>query len=268
MKKALITGASSGIGLELAKLLAKNGYDLLLCARSGETLQKISQDLNKQHGVSVDFITMDLSVQGSGKALYQAVMDRSWQIDILINNAGFGINGSFADLSLTKQQEIMHLNIITLTELSHYFANDMLSRKCNGRIMNISSVAAFLPACPWFAVYAASKSFVQSFSESLRYELAPHGISVTAICPGATATDFHKIADSENIPYHFRFDKVEYVAQTAYDALMARKGTVVPGAMSKALPFLVRFAPRALVAVIAGRLGTPDVLRGIKAVNK
>ncbi|MCX5849505.1 MAG: SDR family oxidoreductase [Deltaproteobacteria bacterium] len=264
MAKALVTGASSGIGLELAKILAKNGYDLLLCARSEAKLKKIAQNLKNQHGVKVDVISMDLSVSGAAKALYQAVTDKFDQIDILINNAGFGLNGSFGDLALEKWQEMMHLNMVTLTELSYYFANDMRARNCNGRIMNISSVAAF-QSCPWFAVYGATKSFVLSFSEALRYELAPHGISVTAICPGATATPFHQIANSENIALNFRFDKVEDVAQTAYDAMMARKGTIITGVMNKPLPLLVRLAPRALVASIAERLAKPDVMRNIKA---
>jgi uncharacterized protein len=264
MAKALVTGSSSGIGLELAKILAKNGYDLLLCARSEKKLQEIAQNLKNQHGAIVDVVSMDLSLPGSAKALYQTVKDKSDKIDILINNAGFGLNGSFSDLALEKWQEMMYLNVVTLMELSYYFANDMKARYCDGRIMNISSVAAF-QSCPWFAVYGASKAFVLSFSEALRYELAPHGISVTAVCPGATATPFHQIANSENIALNFRFDKVEDVAQTAYSAMMARKGTVVTGFMNKPLPFFVRLAPRALVASIAGNLAKPDVMRKKKA---
>ncbi|HET8706878.1 MAG TPA: SDR family oxidoreductase, partial [Pseudomonadales bacterium] len=210
---ALITGASSGIGLELAKLFAKDGHGLVLVARRENALEQLAQTLRTQHNVAVDVIAMDLAVSGAAEKLVAEINVRNRQIDVLVNNAGFGTNGNFAESPLSGWQQMMQLNMVTLTELTHLLLPGMRERRF-GKILNISSVAG-LQSCPNFAVYAATKAYVLWLSEALREELAGEGISVTTVCPGATATDFHRVANNENSLFTKMMDSVDRVARDA-----------------------------------------------------
>lgn len=253
---ALITGASSGIGLELAKLFAADGHSLVLSARRGDTLRQLADELSKKHGVSVEVIPMDLAVPGAAQKLVDEINQRKLQIDVLVNNAGFGTNGNFAQTDLVQWQQMMQLNMTTLTELTYLLLPGMRARK-SGRILNVSSVAG-LQSCPNFAVYAATKAYVLWLSEALREELAGEGITVTVVCPGATATDFHRVAGNEGSFFTKIMDSAEDVAQAAYKATMSGRGTLITGWLNKPLPFLLRLIPRLWAVKVGGAMARVD----------
>lgn len=249
---ALITGASSGIGLELAKLFARDGHSLVLVARRKDALEQLAAELRQKNAIRVDVIAMDLALAGAAEKLANEIKVQNLTIDVLVNNAGFGTNGNFADSPLSGWQQMMQLNMVTLTELTHLLLPSMRQRR-SGKILNISSVAG-LQSCPNFAVYAASKAYVLWFSEALREELAGEGISVTTVCPGATATDFHRVAGNEGTFFTKIMDSVEMVANVAYNATLNGKGTVITGWMNKPLPFLLRLLPRIWGIKLAGMM--------------
>ncbi len=249
---ALITGASSGIGLELAKLFARDGHSLVLVARRKDSLDQLAAELRARNAIRVDVIPMDLAVAGAAENLVGEINKLNLNIDVLVNNAGFGTNGNFADSPLSGWQQMMQLNMVTLTELTHLLLPGMRQRK-SGKILNISSVAG-LQSCPNFAVYAATKAFVLYFSEALREELSSEGISVTAVCPGATATDFHRVAGNEGTFFTKIMDDVEGVANSAYQATLNGSGTLITGWLNKPLPFLLRLIPRLWAIKMAGMM--------------
>lgn len=249
----VITGASSGIGECLARQLAASEKQaLVLVARRRERLEELARELANAHGVRVEVIALDLEQPGASTELIQGVATLGLAVDTLINNAGFGINDPFADMPLEKVQGMMQLNMVALTELCHAVLPGMRSRR-QGRIMNIASVAAF-QACPRFAVYAATKSYVLLFSEALAVEERRNGIHVTAVCPGATRTAFHDIAGNHGTFVARLMDSPEMVAETAISALNAGRAVIVTGFMNKPLPFLIRLTPRAIVTWMAGKL--------------
>ena len=194
-KTVLITGASGGIGKELALLFAKDGYDLFLVSRDEGKLQRVKENLEKEFGVRVGLFPLDLAKADSAKVLADELKQRGVNIDILVNNAGFGLYGEFLSTDLEQEVKMIQLNVTTLMELTKWLLPNMREKK-SGRIINIASVAGFLPG-PYMAVYYATKAFVLSVSESLAEELKGTGITVTAICPGATETDFQKAAKIE-----------------------------------------------------------------------
>ncbi len=249
----VITGASSGIGEALARqLAAQEKQSLILVARREEKLAALAQELKTEHGITVEVIGLDLEVSGAAEKLVDTVRARGFSIDTLINNAGFGINDPFADMPLDRIQGMIQLNIVALTELTHAVLPDMRSRR-QGRIMNIASVAAF-QACPRFAVYGATKSYVLMFSEALAAEERKNGIHVTAVCPGATKTEFHDVAGN-NGTFAARFmDSAETVANSGINALNAGRSMIVTGALNKPLPFFIRLMPRGVVTWFAGAL--------------
>lgn len=249
----VITGASSGIGECLARqLAAREKQALVLVARRADRLTALAAELATAHGIRVEVIALDLEQTGSSRLLLDAVAGKGLVIDTLVNNAGFGINDHFADMPLEKVQGMMQLNMVTLTELCHAVLPGMRQRR-QGRIMNIASVAAF-QACPRFAVYAATKSFVLMFSEALAVEEKPHGIHVTAVCPGATRTAFHDIAGNHGTFVSRIMDTPEMVSDTAIHALNRGQSVIVTGLLNKPLPFLIRLTPRSLVTWLAGKL--------------
>jgi uncharacterized protein len=249
----VITGASSGIGEAIAKrLAAEETQTLVLVARRAEKLAALADELNKAYGLRVDVIALDLEKPGAAKELMDALALRGLSVDTLINNAGFGINDLFSDMALDRIQSMIQLNIVALTELCHAVLPDMHARQ-QGRIMNIASVAGF-QACPRFAVYAASKSFVLNFSEALAVEERKHGIHVTAVCPGATNTAFHDVAGNHGTFVEKIMDSADDVAVSAINALNAGKTVIVTGLLNKPLPFLLRFFPRGVATVVAGIL--------------
>lgn len=248
---ALITGASDGIGLELAHLHAAGGGNLIVVARNTAKLEALKQTLEKQHGVSVHIITQDLSLPNAATQLYNTVNSLGYKVDILINNAGFGDYGFFTETSAEKEEMMIQLNITTLTQLCKLFINDMKLRGA-GRIMNVASTGAFQPA-PFMAVYCATKAYVLSFTEAVNNELKGTGISMTALCPGPTTTGFEKAAAMGESKL-FKGPQVasaKSVAKYGYNAMMNRKTVAVHGWMNRLMVFSVRLVPRAMVVNIA-----------------
>lgn len=247
----VITGASSGIGEALARrLAAQEKQTLVLVARRQDKLAALAAELKTAHGARVETIVLDLEVPGAAAQLLADVEARGLVIDTLINNAGFGLNNLFADMPLDRIQGMMQLNMVALTELSHGVLPGMRLRR-QGRIMNIASVAAF-QACPRFAVYGATKAYVLMFSEALDAEERKHGIHVTAVCPGATATEFHDVAGNHGTLAAKMMDTAETVADSALSALNAGRPVVVTGLLNKPLPFFIRLMPRRLATWFAG----------------
>ncbi len=246
---ALVTGASLGIGREFALQLAQQGYDLVLAARSAEKLQQLADELKQQYGASSTVIAIDLGKTGSAHTLYAAAQTRGLQVDVLVNNAGFGLKGRFAKMTLPEQMEMIQLNISTLTELCWLFGNDMAARR-HGRILNVGSVASFEPS-PEFAVYAATKAYVLSFSEAIDAELREKGVRVTALCPGAVRTNFHARANNDSKLLLAASMDAAPVAAAGLRALFADRPVVVPGLINKVVVLSVRFTPRWLVTKIS-----------------
>ena len=250
-KTALITGASSGLGKEFARIHASKGGDLVLVARSKDKLDELKSDLQKQYGVSVYVIVKDLSDQYAPKAVYDELKGKKIQVDYLINNAGFGDFGLFAETDWEKQLEMINLNVTCLTYLTRLFLPDMIENK-DGKILNIASTAAFQPG-PTMSVYFATKAFVLSFSEAIANELKGTGVTVTALCPGATATGFKAAAalGESNLFKGNQIATSNEVAEFGYSSMMEGKTVVIPGLLNNLLVQSVRFAPRNIVASIA-----------------
>ncbi len=247
----LITGASSGIGRALAQRFAAAGRALILVARRESALQSLAQELRQSHGVAVTVIAHDLAIAGAAASLMQRIEAAGLQVDILVNNAGLGFNGAFIDSDLAQVQSMLQVDMIALTELCHLALQGMKKRG-HGRILNVASVAAFLP-CPQFAAYAACKAYVLSLSESLRHELRRENITVTCLCPGATATEFHDVAGNEGTLIMRMMDSPEMVAEQAYRATLAGRGMIISGWVNKPLPFFLQLLPRSWAMTLAGR---------------
>lgn len=255
MKHALITGASSGLGLELAKLFARDGHSLILVARRRDRLEKIAADLKAQYpAIQVSVVDADLGLPGAGETLFQKVKALGLPVDFLVNNAGIGLNGAFRELSTQKDLQMFDLNARTLLELTHLFLPQMIERK-SGRILNVGSTAGFQPG-PYMATYYASKAFVNSLSEALHEELKGTGVTCTVLAPGATATEFAQVAGMEKSAL-FSSSPVATSGEVAlygYRAMMAGKAIAVPGFRNRFLVQSLRLSPRFLVRKIAGAL--------------
>ena len=192
---AVITGASRGIGAEYARALAARGYDLLLVARDEAALRNLAQALTKEYGRAVETAVIDLGKPGAAQQLHLAAQSQRPQVDLLVNNAGFGFFGEFARMSPAALGAMLHLHVLTVVETIRLVLPDMIARRSGG-IITVASVAGFMPI-PYMALYAATKSFLIAFSQSLAEEVRPYGVSVQACCPGSTATEFHRRAGSE-----------------------------------------------------------------------
>lgn len=242
MEYALITGASSGIGLELANIMASRKHNLILVARNEPALLNLKQSLTQQFGVSVEVIAMDLSLPKQAEALYQACKSKQLSVNCLVNNAGFGDYGKFDSAKVSTYAEMLQLNVITLTELTAYFLAEMKQRR-SGRIMNVGSIAAFQPN-PGLAAYGASKAYVMQFTEALNYELRGTGVSVTLLSPGVTETGFvsranmHHAANAQN-----GLMTAHAVALAGYEAMMAGKLNITPGWKNKVITFGSKIMP-------------------------
>lgn len=242
---ALVTGASSGIGEEFAKLLAGKGANLILTARSLDKLEAMQAALSKADDVKVDVIGADLSKAGGAATLHQEIVSRGLSVDLLINNAGFGKWGSFLDFDLACYEEMVQLNITSLMELSHLCAPAMLE-KGTGGIINVASTAAFVPL-PYSAVYAATKAFVLSFSEGLYGEYAHRGVHVLALCPGGTETGFAEVANDAVDLSKAKWDSAESVAQEGLEQFLAGRCYYIPGRHNRSAALLPRIMSRARV---------------------
>jgi len=251
----LITGASRGIGLELAKLLAADGSNLVLVARSAQPLEALAEELRGAHGVEVRVEVADLADPAAPGGLAEALADL--QIDVLINNAGFGSTGAFWELPVEGEVGQVQVNIAALTALTRLFLPGMVARK-HGRVLNIASTAAFQPG-PYMSTYYATKAYVLSFSEGLAHELKGTGVTVTAHCPGATATGFGAVAGNDKNKLFTKMTPASApeVAAHAYAAMKAGKAVSIHGLMNWFAAWSVRFSPRAVVPYITAVLNRP-----------
>lgn len=253
-KTALITGASKGIGKELAFLFAENQCDLILTARSDDRLRLLKDQLESKYGISVYPVVKDLSRPGAAGDLFREVKDRGLDVDYLVNNAGFGDYGSFADTSWECYEEMIGLNITTLTQLTHLFVQDWKGRK-RGRILNLSSTAAFQPG-PMMAVYFASKAFVLHLSEAVGNELKKDHITVTTLCPGPTSTHFGEVSkmNASQLVKNVKIAEAREVAELGFKAMMKGKPVVIHGTMNKLAPLGIRFLPRKWVTLLSAKV--------------
>jgi hypothetical protein len=250
-RAVVITGASGGIGLAFAELFARDGWRPILVARSGDKLDAIADDFKHKHGISSAVIALDLAQAGAAQRLFDAVNALGVEVEALVNNAGFATYGPFADASIEDERQEIVLNVLTLTELTKLFLEPMLARG-RGRILNVASTAAFQPG-PMMAVYYATKAYVLSFSEALSNELGGSGVSVTCLCPGATATGFGERAKMQASPLFKSPNLADAasVARTGYRAMMAGRRLAIPGLANQAIANSSRFAPRGLVLKIS-----------------
>jgi len=245
---ALITGASSGLGAEFARQLSKRGHPLVLAARRKERIEALAEELGNARAVGID-----LSEAGSAAKLIADLDSANEQVEILVNNAGFGLIGRFAALDPEHLRQMIDLNVATLTDLCRAVAPGMIKRRSGG-IINVASTAAFQPG-PNMAVYFATKAYVLSFTEALHEELKPHGVKVSCLCPGPTRTEFGKVAGFGG---NAAFDRVAMespeVVAAGLRGLDRNHAVVVPGLMNKTVAASTRFAPRSIVRKIAGAI--------------
>ncbi|WP_227397175.1 SDR family NAD(P)-dependent oxidoreductase [Jeotgalibacillus aurantiacus] len=228
----LITGASGGIGMELAKLYAEKGHTLLLAARSEEKLRELAEEWTRKFTIETHIFKSDLSKAGAAEKLYAEVKAKGLSVDILINNAGVGLFGEFHKTDLVKEQEMIQLNITSLTELSKLFGREMVEAK-QGKILNVASTAAFFPG-PLMAVYYASKAYVKSLTEALDNEWSEHGVQVSGLYPGPTSTGFKDAAELDNSKlFKNGTMKAEAVAKITFIEFMNGKRQIIPGGMNK-----------------------------------
>lgn len=247
-KAALITGASAGLGAEFARQLSKRSHRLVLAARRRDRLEDLAKELGNARAVAID-----LSKKDAAAKLMANLEAAGEEVEILVNNAGFGLIGRFAELDAKRQRQMIDLNVGTLTDLCRAVAPQMVARQSGG-IINVASTAAFQPG-PNMAIYFATKAYVLSFTEALHEELKPHGVSVSCLCPGPTRTEFGEVAGFVG---NGAFDRVAMespeVVQTGLEGLDKNHAVVVPGLTNKIVAASTRFAPRSVVRKIAGAI--------------
>ncbi len=245
METVLVTGASAGIGLELSKIFAQHHYNLVLVARRQERLQDLKKELEESYQINAQVISLNLTMSGAPKQLYDELKKQNITIDILVNNAGFGLQGSFVKTDSQIERNMIELNIQTLTELTKLFLRDMVARH-KGKILNVASTASFLPG-PYMSVYYASKAYVLSFSKALAYETRKDGVTISALCPGPTNTEFQEqagiahsnIFSGKMLPV----TTAKKVAEAGYRGLMKGKTVIIPGIMNKIGTYSSSFTP-------------------------
>jgi uncharacterized protein len=252
-KWALVTGASSGFGVEFATLLAEEGANLVLVARRTEPMERLAKQLRREHRVEVIVEGMDLSARGAGAELKARVDRRGVAVDVLVNNAGFGLYGEFVDQPLDRVLEMLRLNMLTTTELTHRFAADMAKRR-TGHILLIASILGY-QATPGYAAYGASKAFVLLLGESLHAELEPHGVCVTVLSPGPASTSFGEVAGQRNgRVVRMLTMKPQPVARSGIVAMLRRRSSVVAGGLNKLVVFTSRVTPRRMQRSVMQRV--------------
>lgn len=252
-KTALITGASSGIGLELAHLFAQDGYRLVLVARNRGALHELADELQSRYSVTIRISPKDLAHPASPAELYQELQEAGIVLDVLVNNAGFGGSGSFANSDWNNEAEMIQVNIAALTHLTKLFLPQIRARE--GKLLNVASTAAFLPG-PFMAVYYASKAYVLHFSEALAEELSGTGATVTCLCPGPVETNFQTrahIGQSRLLHSPLRVD-VREVAKAGYEGMKQGKRIVIPGWKNQFLMQTLRVSPRSMMAKIVSKM--------------
>jgi uncharacterized protein len=256
---ALVTGASSGIGLALARVLAREGHDLVLVARREPELAALADELKSRYGADATVIAADLSVATGPRQVFDAVTTAGLQVDVLVNNAGFGGQGRFSETDGATEQRMLAVNVVALTDMTKLFLPAMTKRG-HGRVLNVASTAAFQPG-PFMAVYYASKAYVLSFTEALAEELNGTGVTATALCPGVVPSGFQDAANlSKDAPMLKSpgAKPPEFVAEAAYDGMMRGRRIVIPGALNKIGVQSLRVSPRRAVVSLVRRLHPPE----------
>jgi short-subunit dehydrogenase len=249
-KTALVTGASAGLGTELAWLLAADGHDVVIVARRRDKLEALAAEIKGKHEVQVHVLAEDLAKPGAAKRIQAALDEKGIAIEVLVNNAGFGGTGAFAERELVRELEMIQVNIVALVELTHLLLPRMIANK-SGRVLNIGSTAGFVPGA-FMAIYYASKAFVNSFTEALSVELEGTGVTATVSCPGATATEFAQVAGNEKTPlFKSKVMGAREVAEDAYRAMMRGQPLSVAGFMNKVRIASLRVAPRGMMRSVA-----------------
>ncbi|MDR3610842.1 MAG: SDR family oxidoreductase [Ignavibacteriaceae bacterium] len=253
-KTALITGASGGIGYEIAMLFARNGYNLVLIARSEDKLGKISAELEEKYIITCNVIAADLSIPSAPAEIFKITEEEGLKIDVLVNNAGFATYGPFIESKLNSELEMLQVNIAAVTQLSYLYGKSM-AKNGGGKILNVASTAAFQPG-PLMAVYYASKAYVLHFSEAISNELNASNVTVSVLCPGPTKTDFQDRAKMQKSRL-FKLSKVmdaSSVALCGYKGLMQGKTIIIPGIQNKILARSIRLFPRKAVTFMARKI--------------
>lgn len=252
---ALVTGASGGLGEDFARELAARGANLILVARREEALRRVAAGLEKEFGVSTRVIPADLAAPGVPDALYHQLRNQGAQVDVLVNNAGFGIYGLFADIPWEREKAMLDLDILAVVHLTKLFLQDMLARK-HGYVLLVSSIGAYQPS-PTYASYSAAKAYVLSLGEALNFELRKTGVHVTVISPGVTATEFLKVAGQQPSLYQrMMMMKSADVARIGIESMLRGRPSVIPGWLNAFSAFATRFIPRSLLAALANFMMT------------
>jgi short-subunit dehydrogenase len=249
-KTALVTGASSGLGVDFATILAERGCNLVLVARSEDRLRALADELAARHGIQVHVVAMSLSVLGAAQVLYDRIDALGLTIDVLINNAGFGVHGPFVDTPWEREEEMLLLDVVTLVHLSKLYVRDMRARGA-GWVLQVSSIGAYQPS-PTYATYSAAKAFVLSFGEAVSYELRGSNVKMTVLSPGVTETEFLAVAGQRRSLYQ-RLSIVPSrpVAEIGINAMLRGKPSKVAGAMNAFATWSLRFMPRRAQAAMA-----------------
>ena len=252
-KTALVTGGSGGLGADFARTLAARGANLVLVARREDLLNTVRDGIAGKQGVRVDTVVLDLGTPEAPQELYDRLKGAGTQIDVLVNNAGFGLYGRFAELEWERQRAMLQLDVMALTHLTRLFVPDMVSRKF-GYLLHVASIGAFQPT-PLYAAYSAAKAYVLSFGEALDYELRGTGVHSTVVAPGITATEFLKVSGQDSTLYQrMTMMQSPAVARIGVDAMLKGRSTVVPGTLNAVSAWSNRLIPRRLSASIAHRL--------------
>ena len=254
-KTALVTGASSGLGVDFARQLAARGASIVLVARREDQLQAVASTIEKDFGVKAHILAFDLAAPGAPQALYDQLQQRNLQVDILVNNAGFGIFGNFAEVPWEREKAMLDIDIIALTHMTKIFLQDMLKRK-SGYILQVASIGAYQPS-PTYATYSAAKAYVLMMGEALNYELRSSGVSVTVISPGVTATEFLKVSgQSASLYQRIMMMDSPTVARIGIENMLRRRSSVVPGFLNGLMAFSTRLMPRSMQSAAANLLMT------------
>jgi short-subunit dehydrogenase len=249
-QRALVTGASSGIGMELAKLLAAEGANLVITARRQERLEALAQEIKSSHGVEVRIEALDLAAPGAAEDLFDRTEGAGHAVDVLVNNAGFGAYEEFVNIPWERYAGMLQVNVVALTRLSHLFLPGMIKRK-HGHLMNVASMGAYMPV-PTFAVYAATKAYVRNMTEAIDYELDGTGVHAISVCPGGTRTEFLDVSDQKlKSSGELAMMTAERCARIAVKKMLAGRRNVVTGFLNALSVFLMRFLPRPMIAWFA-----------------
>lgn len=251
-KTALITGAASGLGFEFSKLLAKDEYDLILIDIDQKKLVKTKSHIQKEHNIEIEILKKDLCKKDVAQEIFDLVKGKT--IDVLVNNAGFGLFGAFSETSWSREFEMLNLHILTTTQMTKLFLTGMVEQN-SGRVLNVSSLAAFEPG-PLMSIYYASKAYILSFSEAIANELKGTGVTVTTLCPGPTNTGFQEVVSNHSSKNKIKFNmaSAKKVAETGYKAMLAGKVLSIPGLLNKIIAFLPRIIPRKTVTSIVRKV--------------